>query len=150
VLAAAALAIDYTMTLCVHRARSEHAYMDRTGHMQGSVTILQGAVIGLHEVSGAWGATANYSLYLEIGTSRPWSAAPKAEERAVMGRGDMWAIPEPQPGGRHTPTVWTPQGKIPGTGPLMEPRMSLRPAATAEYPLLAERVGMAYRGETLV
>lgn len=152
--AASALAIDYTLGKCVWRARMNHEYLDRTGFLTASTTIYDFAKeVAPDIISGRWGAHANYSLYVEIGTSRPDSGAPRAQVRAEEGHGDMWSIPPPQPPGRHTDTRWvTTAGvrqKIMGGGPLMEARVFLRSAAAMEYPLLGFRIRAALHGEEL-
>lgn len=145
VAAAAVIGVDQTLAACVVDAKSTHEYENRTGFMNASTTIFDWATWEGDRVSGKWGAHAYYALFLEIGTSRPWSGAPRAQVRAAEGHGDMWAIPPPQPIGPHTDTKWVKGERIPGTGPLMTERMSLRPAAAREYPLLAERISIAYR-----
>lgn len=136
---AAELAIDYTMAECVSDAKDDHPafppasqpdtrFHSRTGFEVGSVLIIEPA--SLREpghVGGQWGANTNYSIFLEIGTS---TDGPTAEQRALEAGGDMSMI-------------------SPAVGPLMAPRPFLRPASDRHYPLLAGRIGAAYRGETL-
>lgn len=141
--------VDRTLTMCVARARDDHGYMSRTGYMEMSVTVWDWAKPELGHVRGKWGAHANYGLFLEIGTSRWWSGAPRAAARAAAAMGNMWAISLPQPDGPHTDTRWIGGQKLPGEGPLMDPHMSLRPAADREYPLLKARIAAAYRGDPL-
>jgi hypothetical protein len=135
---AAKLGTDKTMAECVSHAKDNHPsyppaslpdtrFANRTAFLVNSIQILDGASSEGEHISGQWGSDANYSLYLEIGTS---IAGPSAEARAIEGMGDMDLIPPP-------------------VGPLMAPRPYLRPATDAEYPLLAPRIGAAFRGEQL-
>lgn len=130
---ASKLAIDATMADCVTTAKANHPWHNRTGFLLGEIRILEaddgseGAAAAGPETIGRWGDEANYALYLEIGTSRADSGAPRAEAREAAAGGDMSAIPWPQP--------WD--------DPLMWPRPFLRPAADEHYPRLAERIRQA-------
>ena len=159
------IGIDETMEATVHRAKEFHEYDDHTGLLQDSVMVLERAHNqGPYLIAGQWGSLVDYSLYVEIGTSRPWSGAPRAEQRAEAAGGDMGEIAPPEPGGPHTNTRWLGSSippdmlasglleatafggyKIPGQGPLMEPRLSMRSAATIEYALIPVRIAEAYR-----
>lgn len=142
---AAQAGVDRTMAACVDDAKANHPeyppasdpytrYANRTGHATGSIQILAGeggeagAALVDGKVVGHWGSTANYSLYLEIGTS---VEGPTATDREIAGGGDMDAIPPP-------------------IGPLMAKRPTLRPAADKEYPFLGVRIGQFYRGEEMI
>jgi hypothetical protein len=133
--AAAALGIDQTMAECVKHAKSDHPtfppasqpytrFHNRTGFEVGSIKILDGASMrDAATVGGSWGSDSNYGLFLEIGTS---IEGPTAEQRAIAAGGDMSMI-------------------APAAGPLMAPRPWARPAADLHYPLLAGRIGAAFR-----
>lgn len=146
---ACAEGLNHTTTECVRQIKfaGAHEYMDRTGDETNSTVVTQFATSA--DLRSVWGAHMPYSAYLEVGTSRPDSGAPRASRRIADAQGRMWDIVPPQPFGIHTDTVWTPEGKIPGQGPLMAERMALRPAAFREYPLLAERIAISYAEETL-
>lgn len=136
---AAAVGVDHTMAECVARAKEDHPafppasqpntrFHSRTGFEVGSVGIMEEADLrDGSRVGGRWGADTAYSLFLEIGTS---TEGPTAEQRALEAGGDASMIQPP-------------------IGPLMAPRPFLRPAADVEYPLLAARIGAAYRGEQM-
>lgn len=133
--AAAVLGVEKTMADCVSDARADHPpfppasepgerYANRTSHETGSI-MSNGAAFDGRRVVGSWGAYADYSLFLEIGTS---ISGPTATAREIVGGGDMDLIPPPE-------------------GPLMAPRPFLRPATDKEYPLLGARIGAYFRGE---
>jgi hypothetical protein len=135
--AAAVLGVEKTMADCVSDAKADHPpfppaslpyerYANRTGFETGAIRS-NGAKFDGRRAVGTWGAYTNYALFLEIGTS---IAGPTATEREITGGGDMDAIPPP-------------------IGPLMAPRPFLRPAGDKEYPLLATRIGAAFRGEEM-
>jgi hypothetical protein len=136
--AASTLGVDYTMAKCVSGAKDNHPayppasepytrFANRTGFQTGSIQILDAAALDGKTVRGQWGSDSNYALYLEIGTSE---SGPTAEAREAAADGNMSLIPPP-------------------IGPLMAPRPSLRPASDVEYPQLAGRIGVLFRGETL-
>lgn len=133
--AASVIGTDATMAACVGTAKAEHPWHNRTGFEEGSIQILPNAVgiagaeLKGSKVSGRWGALGGYSIYLEIGTSREDSGAPRAEERAAAAGGNMDAIAPP----------------LPLDHPLMEGRPFLRPAADEHYRLHAMRVRQALR-----
>lgn len=159
---AAALAIDKTMAGCVTDADRNHEWDNETGFLEGSTTIIGFAAFDGRRVRGSWGSLADYALFIEIGTSR---VGPTAEEREATADGNMWDVPGPQPadgvtvrqsftilppgtmdGQEDFVTLHTPST---GTGPLMEPRPWLRPAADRNYPMLATYIRMALAGEAL-
>lgn len=161
VAAASKLGIDKVQSLCVTDARQIHPWSNQTGFEEGSIT-MAGAVLEGARVVGRWGAYTNYSLALEIGTSR---IGPTIYEREQAGGGDMWAIPAPKPddgvrveqaftilppGSMEGQEGWvTIQKPSMGEGPLMHSQPFLRPSADMNYPLLAGFIGRAYRGEEL-
>lgn len=156
--AAAAAGVDRTMAECVRGARREHQYDDETGFLTATTDILAPAHMDGTRVEGSWGSTADYSLFIEIGTSR---VGPDATSREDAAAGNMWDVPAAQP----SPGVTVEQGFtiLPpgtmdgqedfvtlhrpsmGTGPLMAQRPWLRPAADREYGLLAARIGESFR-----
>jgi hypothetical protein len=143
---AARVGVDATMAAAVHHAKANHPayppasrpghrFANRTGFLDASIVIKDPASTAGWRTHGEWGATANYALYVEIGTSRDGSGAPRAETRADAGpESGMWSISYPSP----------------ADDPRMAPRYFLRPAASAEYGRLAVRVGAAFRGEQMV
>lgn len=153
---AAVVAVDATMAAAVRHASREHPYANRTGFLEAETKITEPAHSdGDLHVTGRWGDTADYALFVEIGTSR---IGPTAEARAEAG--EMWDIPGPQP----QPGVTVRQGFtiLPpgtlegqedfltlhrpsvGTGPLMEERPYLRPAADVANPTLAANLHAAF------
>lgn len=143
--AASKLGIDKTMSDCVSDARGSHpAYPPASepgerfayrspGFDTAATDIKEPAHLDDDgNVTGSWGSNADYSLYLEIGTSRPDSGEPRAQVREAEGGGDMSAIPGPS------------------DPPLMAARPTLRPAADSKYPELGANIGAAYRGEELL
>jgi hypothetical protein len=143
VAAAAVAGVDATMADAVRKAKANHRqyppasapgerYANRTGAESASMTIKEPAVEEGGVVRGTWGADADSSLYVEIGTSRKRSGFPRAEVRAAEGEGDMWAIPPPS------------------APPQMAARYTLRPAAQMANQLLAARIAAAFMGEGLV
>ena len=157
--AAAAMGIDRTMADCVGDADRAHEWDNETGFLEASTTILGAAVITGSRVHGSWGSTADYALFIEIGTSR---IGPTALEREAEGDDNMWSIPGPQPDPGVTveqPFTILPPGTMDGqqdwvtlhrpsmgTGPLMQARPWLRPAADRHYPALAGYIGIAFQG----
>jgi hypothetical protein len=136
--AAATLSIDYTMAECVTHGKDNHPsyppasepytrFANRTGFQTSSIQILEDASLDGTLVGGQWGSDSGYALYLEIGTSE---SGPTAEAREAVAAGNMSLIPPP-------------------IGPLMAPRPYLRPATDIEYPQLAGRIGVVYRGESI-
>lgn len=158
--AAAALAIDKVMADCVRDAKREHVYENRDGFLEASTQIIAPATTGGKKVSGSWGATAGYALFVEVGTSRIGATAFQREQAAG---GMMWAIPDVQPAEgvsvlqsftvvphgdgtfhtEHRPSVRR------GNPGFMAPRPFLRPQADLHYPFLRAYVGAAFRGEDL-
>jgi hypothetical protein len=143
VAAAAIVGVDATLARAVDLAKADHPsyppasqagerYASRVGFAVASTTIKAPAVLVGAHVRGTWGADADYSLFLEIGTSRKDSGEPRADVRAAEGDGNMWAIPGPS------------------SSPQMAARYTLRPAAAEANSLLAVRIGLAYRGEAMV
>lgn len=160
VAAAAQMGVDKVDADCVADARREHPWKSETGFEEGSITMAP-AVLEGDRVRGRWGAYTEYSLALEIGTSR---IGPTIFEREANSDG-MWSIPAPKPEEGVTvvqPFTILPPGSMDGQegfvtihkpslgeGPLMHSRPFLRPAADMNYPLLASYIGRAYRGEEL-
>lgn len=127
------IALDRTMSEAVSEAKRQHPWHNRTGWLEASTWMMGPATIDGAKVTGRWGSTANYALYLEIGTSRRGSGAPRAEARKAMAGGNMNEISPP----------------LPLDHPLMRPHPYLRPAADRQYRLLRVRIGQAMRGEEL-
>lgn len=134
---AAAVGIDETMEEGVRLSKAGHPdyppasapgerYASRTGSNVAAIRIKVAAVEAGTKVSGLWGSDDDVSLFLEIGTSRKNSGAPRAAERAAAGGGDMWAIPPP------------------ASPPQMAARLTLRPSAQVAYTGLARRIAIAY------
>ena len=158
---AAAAAVDRTMSECVRGARRDHEYVNRDGNLEATTDIVDAAHVDGDRVSGRWGSTADYALYVEIGTSR---IGPTASEREDASDG-MWTIPDPAPEPgvtvRQDFTILPPgtmEGQedfvtldrpSEGTGPLMEQRPFLRPQADRENPLLAPRMAAAFQGREM-
>lgn len=157
---AAKLGVDKTMSECVSAAKHEHPYENRDGFLEASTQVTDHAHVDGMKVHGSWGATANYALFIEIGTSRIGATAP---EREQAGGGDMWSIPNVKPakgvpvlqsftivphgdGTFHTEHRPSVRHGNPG---LISPRPFLRPAADRHYRFLAGYIGLAYRGERL-
>lgn len=153
---AAVVAVDATMTDAVKDAVREHPYQNQTGFLEAETKIIEPAhPDGDLHVTGSWGDTADYSLFVEIGTSR---IGPRAQQRAQ--EGEMWSIPgpEPQPGVtvRQSFTILPPgtmegqEGFVTlhrpsmGEGPLMEAKPYLRPAADRANPGLAPNLRAAF------
>lgn len=140
--ASVALAIDDTMAKCVVDARADHPpyppaskpyerYANRTTFLTNSIALLDGArPVGPVRITGSWGAHAGTAVFLEIGTSRKESGAPRAQVRAERAGGDPALITPPEPVGH----------------PQMAPRPFLRPAEERHYPLLALRCAAAFNG----
>lgn len=159
---AAALAVDRTMSEAVRGAKRVHEYENQDGMLEASTDIIEHAHVNGDTVKGRWGSSANYSLFVEIGTSR---IGPNAVERESAGDGNMWEIPgpEPKPGvAVEQPFTVLPPGTMEGqedwvtvdkpsvgVGPFMEARPFLRPQADLQNRQLARRMGEAFRGEEM-
>lgn len=157
VAAAAAVGIEQTMADCVKDAAADHPpyppasrpyerYANRTGFNTGSLWLGPAEVEGTR-VSGKWGDSSNYALFLEVGTSR---VGPTAGERVEAADGNMDAIAPPRFAEGESGVGWggfnqPPDPSRERTGPLMAPRPYLRPAADRHYRTLAERIGVAFR-----
>jgi hypothetical protein len=143
VAAACAVGVDATMEDAAGKARAAHPayppasepgerYATRTGDLTASIGVKDPAVEIAAHVVGVWGASADDALYVEIGTSRKGSGAPRAQTRALTGASaGMWAIPGPS------------------DPPQMSARYYLRPAASEAYSLLGLRIAAAYQGTEL-
>ena len=151
--AAAMFAVDKTTSEAVSGAKREHAWMNDTGIEEASIMMRPASFDGVR-VQGRWGAYTDYSLYLEIGTSR---IGQTAFERAQ--EGEMWTIPPPLPPEgvtvRQDFTILPPNEEhgfrsvdrpSDGTGPRMAPRPFLRPQADIQNPQLARRMFEAFTG----
>jgi len=153
---AATIAVDANMAEAVRDATREHPYANRTGFLEAETKIITPAhPDGDLSVSGQWGDTADYSLFVEIGTSR---IGPTADERAQ--EGEMWSIPGPLPEAGVSvvqPFTILPPGSMDGQegfvtlhrpsigeGPLMHARPYLRPAADRTNPQLASKLRAAF------
>ena len=153
---AAVAAVDATMAEAVRDAVREHPYANQTGFLEAETKIITPAhPDGDLHVGGSWGDTADYALFVEIGTSR---IGPTADERTH--EGEMWSIPSPQPEPGITvqqPFTILPPGTMEGqedfvtlhtpsmgTGPLMEEKPYLRPAADRANPMLATNLHAAF------
>src|ERR1700749_1658046 len=95
--AASQMAVDKVNADCVSGARREHPWHSETGFEEGSIHAAPAITEG-ERVVGHWGAYTQYSLALEIGTSR---IGPTIYDREAASDG-MWTIapPQPQPGVR--------------------------------------------------
>jgi hypothetical protein len=153
---AAVVAVDATMADAVSDAVREHPYANQTGFLEAETKIIEPAhPNGDLHVSGTWGDTADYALFVEIGTSR---IGPTADMRVQ--EGEMWSIPGPQPEPGVTvmqPFTILPPGSMDGQegfvtlhrpsegeGPLMHARPYLRPAADRANPGLAPNLHAAF------
>ncbi len=136
---ACAVGIDATMAEAVRLAKADHApyppssapgerFHSRMAFLEGSIQIFDEAIPSNEVwIAGSWGAEANYSLYVELGTSRKASGAPRAQMRARSATPPgMYAIPGP------------------AVPPLMAARYTLRPAAVEAYMLLGANIAAAY------
>lgn len=138
---ASVIGVEATMEEGVAIARSGHPefppasapdtrYANRTLELMGSTSVKDHAHLRGAKVVGVWGADANYALYVELGTSRKDSGAPRAQIRALRGPElGMWEITYPSP----------------NEHPLMAPRYTLRPAADEAYRGLVRRIRTAYQ-----
>lgn len=59
-------AIDETTAACVHGAKSDHRWQNRTGTLEGSLQMRPATIVG-SRVRGRWGSfDVNYAIYLEL------------------------------------------------------------------------------------
>lgn len=137
------LGVDATMDDAVRKARAGHPeyppssrpgapYANRSGSLVSGTVVKVKALLEGSRIRGVWGNLRDYSLFVEIGTSRDDSGFPRAQARAAEGAGDMWAIPPPS------------------EPPRMAARFTLRPAASLAYKKLGARIGAFFRGEETV
>jgi len=156
--AATVLAVDRTLAEAADQAKRDHSWVSRTGFLEASIGVLAPAHSEGLRVSGSFGALANYSLFVEVGTSRVGMTAVARTE----GSEGWWTIPAPKPspgvsvrqsftiippgGGFGFRTLHTPSTK---SGPLMAARSYLRVAAYFQFPILAYRVAAAYQGSRM-
>lgn len=132
--AAVIVAIDETMGMCVEESTRDHPeyppasepffpWANRTKALTDSVRVLESAhPVSPWRVSGTWGADLDYSLFIEIGTSRQ---GPTATDRMIAADGDPNLI-------------------VPEIGPLMARRHAMVPASDRQYPQLALRIAEAF------
>lgn len=157
--AATLIAVDRTLAESADQAKRDHRWVSRTGALEASISVLEFAHSDGFRISGSFGATANYALFVEIGTSR---IGPTSMERAIASAG-WWTIPGPKPSPgvsvRQSFTIIPPGGGFGfrtahkpsvGTGPLKIARPYLRTAAYFQFPLLPFRIAAAYRGEAMI
>jgi hypothetical protein len=148
---AATAALSETVAAAAAQAKANHPlWRNRTGLLEASIQVFWVRSERLR-VSASWGSMVPYALYQEIGTSR---IGPRAKQRLGP---PMWEIPGPFPADGVpvvvTYGVFDPRvGKLVDKGiphlrygPLMHPHPYLRPAATTQYGLLAQRLSYHYR-----
>lgn len=116
--------VNNTMALCVQDAKNNHAWKNRTGVLEGSIDIAEGAHPEGAGIAGTWGSKGVvYALIHELGgTIRPVKA------KAL-------AIPQPDGSVRFVKQVTIP------------PRPYLRPAADANYPKLPALIKKAFEAD---
>lgn len=115
--AAQKLGINKTMSDCVRQAKSNHAWQNQTGVLEGSTKIAEFAREDGTGVVGTWGSTdVRYALIHELGGV------------IVPVRAKALAIPQPDGSVRFVKSVTIPA------------RPYLRPAADALYPQLAGNI----------
>jgi hypothetical protein len=157
VAASARMAVDKVAADCVSGAKRGHPWENQTGFEESEIHMAPATLEG-KRVVGRWGAFTDYSLALEIGTSR---IGPTIYDREAASDG-MWTIAPPQPAPGVTVeqafTILPPgtmnaqEGFVTvhqpshGTGPLMSSRPFLRPQADMHYPLLARYIATLYQG----
>lgn len=151
--------VDRTVEECVDMARTMHEWVNRSGALEGSIWVMQGATSRGGTVVARWGSDDPHALEVEIGTSR---VGPRVLAREQAASGNMWEIPSAKPNEGVTvtqPFTLLPPGTMKdqrgwvtahrpsqGTGPLMGARPFLRPAASMHYRLLASRCRAAFQG----
>jgi phage gpG-like protein len=119
--AAQKLGVNATMAKCVQQAKSNHAWQNQTGVLEGSIKVAEFAREDGLGVVGTWGSTdVRYALIHELGGV------------IVPVRAKALAIPQPDGSVRFVKSVTIP------------PRPYLRPAADAIYPQLAGNIRKAF------
>ena len=118
--------VNATMGRCVNHAKRNHPWRNRTGHLEGSIQLVDLAKRDGNGVRGVWGSTDQaQALILELGGI----ITPKKAQ----------ALKIPMPDGSFRFVKWV---RIPAYP-------YLRPAADAIYPQLAANIRVAYeRGGT--
>lgn len=113
--------VNRTMGSCVNQAKRSHAWQNRTGVLEGGITIVGYAQPDGTGVRGTWGVTdVRYALIHELGgVIRPVNA-------------EALAIPQPDGSVRFVKSVTIPA------------RPYLRPAADVYYPALVANIRSAY------
>ena len=113
--------VNATMGACVNRSKRSHTWRNRTGILEGGITIVSYAARDGNGVRGEWGVTdVRYALIHELGgIIRP------VKSKAL-------AIPQPDGSVRFVRQVTIPA------------RPYLRPSADVEYPLLGGRIKRTY------
>jgi len=121
--AAAKTGVNATMAACVVQAKSNHAWQNQTGILEGSIRITSTAREQGPTVVGQWGsADVKYALIHELG----------GVIRPVRAKALAFRLPDGS-------FRMAQQVTIP-------PRPFLRPAADAIYPLLAGNIRKAFDG----
>lgn len=119
--AAQRLGVNKTMADCVQQAKTNHAWNNQTGVLEGSIKIADFARDDAGGVVGTWGSTdVRYALIHELGGV------------IVPVRAKALAIPQADGSVRFVKSV-----RIPA-------RPYLRPAADARYPQLAANIRAAF------
>ena len=120
--AAAIAGVNKTMGQCVDHAKRNHPWMNRSGVLEGGVSLVSFAAKAEGGVQGKWGVLdVKYALAQELG--------------AVIRPVNAKALKIPQPDGTF---VFVKQVVLPA-------RPYLRPAADAKYPGLARNIASAMK-----
>jgi hypothetical protein len=113
--------VNATMGACAVEAKSNHAWQNRTGVLEGGIGIVEYGRADGNGVVGTWGVQdVLHALIQELGGT------------ITAKRAKALAIPLPDGTLRFAKSVTLP------------PRPYLRPAADAKYPSLPERIRKAY------
>lgn len=113
--------VNKTMSDCAQQAKANHTWQNRTGILEGSIDIAEGASPNGVGVEGSWGSKGvKYALMQELGGV------------IVPVKAKALAIPQPDGSVRFVKKVTIPA------------RPYLRPAADALYPQLAGNIKTAF------
>lgn len=127
--------VNGTMALCVQDAKSDHAWLNRTGILEGSIDIAEGATVVANGVEGTWGSKGvKYARIHELGGT---IEHPGGTPYFIGEDGMATFVSKDHPDAADLPKTKPHDIVIPA-------RPYLRPAADKRYPELAKNVKAAF------